>query len=187
MPPVCLLVSAHRSLLLILPGRSTSQLRAVSSCGLDDAPDWLAIPGLARSDRNFVPGFERVLTIASGVHDRRRLRLQNPVRDFAVLTFHVKHQQKMGAGVKPSRDGPLQDNLLIGCVRSAAVMCEERNRNQKPQGHSQGDDKPLTHSASSVFTSLSSPLRPALETMSTAGFVSLDCHFLLASSPKASR
>ena len=158
MQPVCLLVSAHRSLLLILPGRSTSQLRAVSSCGLDDAPDWLAIPGLACSDRNFVPGFERVLTIATRVHDCRRLRLQNPVRDFAVLTFHVKHQQKMGAGVKPSRDGSPQGNSLIERVRSAAVMCKQRNRNQKTQGHSHRHDKPLTHSGSSVFTNPSSPL-----------------------------
>ena len=107
--PVCLLVRGYRNFWLILRGssRQTSQLRAISSCGLDDAPDRLAIPGLARSDRNFVPGFERVLTIATRVHDRRRLRLQNPVRYFAVLIFDVKHQQKMGAGVKPSRDGPL--------------------------------------------------------------------------------
>src|SRR5580700_11049610 len=30
-------------------------------------------------------------------------------------------------------------------------MREQRNRNQKPQGYSQGDDKPFTHGASSVF------------------------------------
>src|SRR4029077_1448516 len=35
-------------------------------------------------------------------------------------------------------------------------MCEQRNRNQKPQGHSQRGEKPLAHSASSVFTSPSS-------------------------------
>src|ERR1700730_4340668 len=37
-------------------------------------------------------------------------------------------------------------------------MCEQRNRNQKPQDYSQGNGKPFTHSASSVFTSPSSPL-----------------------------